>query len=419
MRLLHAVVLFSAVVWIGCAGNRPRVGPLADDFARYERDAEALGTSGSAADVLDAGREKRDTSRARSQHRKKDAYPLMMMAVADARLAVGMTRMEAAQKQADGCLRNVEHARQKWQEAFQRLEQTESVVSRASALPRQAPDWKEPAQPLPQTLLTGVPPPVGPDVDLEAFWEEWEQAAAARNVSAADLESFFRYHLSRSVDEKLKEAGREQHRYLAARALQSLECRVREEAADQTCVQAADLAVRLGDARDDALHATLELEHGLQDQLRDQLDQVRREARSRQSDLYDSLTQLEGKYARVTQEARGTIVSLADILFDFDKATLKRDVEFTLVRVATILNQFNEMKIDIEGHTDNVGTEEYNQKLSERRAQAVYEFLKSQGLDAGRMTYAGYGMSRPVADNDTEAGRQKNRRVDLVIRDTP
>jgi outer membrane protein OmpA-like peptidoglycan-associated protein len=128
---------------------------------------------------------------------------------------------------------------------------------------------------------------------------------------------------------------------------------------------------------------------------------------------------MEGKFASIRRDARGTIVSLADILFDFDKATLRRDVEFNLVKIATILNQFAEMKVLVEGHTDNIGTEEYNLGLSKRRAQAVSEFLVSQGVVATRLSFEGYGESRPVADNATDAGRQKNRRVDLVIQDAP
>ena len=86
-----------------------------------------------------------------------------------------------------------------------------------------------------------------------------------------------------------------------------------------------------------------------------ELEKAREEARTRQQQIYEAMQSLEGKYARITQSARGTIVSLADILFDFDKATLKRNVEFSLVKVATILNQFSEMRIAVEGHTDNIG----------------------------------------------------------------
>jgi OOP family OmpA-OmpF porin len=77
------------------------------------------------------------------------------------------------------------------------------------------------------------------------------------------------------------------------------------------------------------------------------------------------------------------------------------------------------MKILIEGHTDAIGSEEYNLILSKKRAQAVLDFMVSQGVAADRLSSEGYGESRPVADNETEEGRQKNRRVDLVIQDAP
>ncbi len=153
--------------------------------------------------------------------------------------------------------------------------------------------------------------------------------------------------------------------------------------------------------------------------LRTQLEDARVQAENRQNQLYEALHQIEGRFARISQEARGTIVSLADILFDFDQATLKRDVEFSLVRVATILNQFPEMNVQVEGHTDNIGAPEYNLDLSQRRARAVYDFLVSQNVPPERLSVEGYGMTRPVADNGTEEGRQRNRRVDLVIQDAP
>jgi len=157
----------------------------------------------------------------------------------------------------------------------------------------------------------------------------------------------------------------------------------------------------------------------LRGDLRTQLEDARVQAENRQNQLYEALHQIEGRFARISQEARGTIVSLADILFDFDQATLKRDVEFSLVRVATILNQFPEMNVQVEGHTDNIGAPEYNLDLSQRRARAVYDFLVSQNVPPERLSVEGYGMTRPVADNGTEEGRQRNRRVDLVIQDAP
>jgi outer membrane protein OmpA-like peptidoglycan-associated protein len=202
---------------------------------------------------------------------------------------------------------------------------------------------------------------------------------------------------------------------VAGRNLQELEARVREREALDSCVKSTSLAGRYGEARDKALRATLDLERSLKADLRDELEKARQEALDRQADMYDALQKLEGRFATITKNARGTIVSLADILFDFNKATLKRDVEFNLVKIATILEQFPEMNIQVEGHTDNVGTPEYNLDLSRRRAQAVADFMSTQGVDKPRLTVQGFGLTQPVADNATDAGRQKNRRVDLVI----
>jgi outer membrane protein OmpA-like peptidoglycan-associated protein len=206
---------------------------------------------------------------------------------------------------------------------------------------------------------------------------------------------------------------------VASRAVQALECRVRSGVNEQVCLDATQQIAAYGDAREGAMRATLELERTLQADLQKDLDQLRAEAKTRQDELYNALSQMEGKFASIHRDARGTIVSLADILFDFDKATLRREVEFNLVKIATILNQFGEMSILIEGHTDAVGTDEYNLGLSQRRAEAVRVFLVSQGVTETRLSAAGYGESRPVADNETAEGRQKNRRVDLVIQDAP
>jgi OOP family OmpA-OmpF porin len=73
------------------------------------------------------------------------------------------------------------------------------------------------------------------------------------------------------------------------------------------------------------------------------------------------------------------------------------------------------MKVRIAGHTDNIGSEEYNQRLSEARAKAVYEYLISRGISADRLSYIGYGESRPIDTNETSEGRQNNRRVELEI----
>jgi outer membrane protein OmpA-like peptidoglycan-associated protein len=116
-----------------------------------------------------------------------------------------------------------------------------------------------------------------------------------------------------------------------------------------------------------------------------------------------------------SESARGLIVNLSDVLFDTAKYTLKPNTQVALAKVATILQLYPGLKVQIEGYTDSVGSDEYNQKLSENRANAVQTFLVSNGVPAGNVTAAGYGKANPVADNGTSDGRAKNRRVNLVV----
>ncbi|MEZ4650378.1 MAG: OmpA family protein [Candidatus Eisenbacteria bacterium] len=120
--------------------------------------------------------------------------------------------------------------------------------------------------------------------------------------------------------------------------------------------------------------------------------------------------QLAGDNRTVTQEARGLIVSLPGILFDFDKATLRPETISTLEQVAEVLRNYPTLEIRVEGHTDDVGSETYNQDLSERRALAVADFLVDNGIASSQVRSAGFGESLPVAPNDTADGRQRNRR---------
>ena len=105
----------------------------------------------------------------------------------------------------------------------------------------------------------------------------------------------------------------------------------------------------------------------------------------------------------------------ADALFDFDKSDIRADAIPILDKAVAWLNEFPTVKCVIEGHTDSRGTEEYNQGLSERRAKAVYDYLVNKGINKFRLTWKGFGETRPVATNETDEGRQLNRRIELVL----
>lgn len=110
----------------------------------------------------------------------------------------------------------------------------------------------------------------------------------------------------------------------------------------------------------------------------------------------------------------GTVVTLKNVFFDFDKTELKPESFVELDKLVSYLQQ-NSLRIEIGGHTDNQGSDEYNDRLSENRAKAVYDYLVQKGIPANRLQYKGYGMRVPVADNSTDEGRAANRRTEFKI----
>ena len=112
---------------------------------------------------------------------------------------------------------------------------------------------------------------------------------------------------------------------------------------------------------------------------------------------------------------RGLVVTMADILFASGKYQLSQDANLKLARLSGVILAHPGLKLRIEGYTDTTGTEDFNLKLSGQRAETVQSFLVGQGLKADDVTSAGMGQADPVAGNDTAAGRQKNRRVEIIV----
>lgn len=113
--------------------------------------------------------------------------------------------------------------------------------------------------------------------------------------------------------------------------------------------------------------------------------------------------------------AERTII-LDNVLFDFDKTAIKPDGAKVLDRLIAFLKENPDRKVELEGHTDSVGTDQYNQGLSERRAASVRDYVVKGGVDKGRIATRGFGESKPIADNKTADGRAKNRRVEIKVR---
>ena len=120
--------------------------------------------------------------------------------------------------------------------------------------------------------------------------------------------------------------------------------------------------------------------------------------------------------AKVERVGEGIVVEFnSKILFAFDKSDLTSASQGNLNDLVTILNKYPDTDIEIQGHTDNVGTDDYNQGLSERRASAVSSYIRGKGITGGRISIKGYGESAPKYSNDSEEGRAQNRRVDFLI----
>lgn len=174
-------------------------------------------------------------------------------------------------------------------------------------------------------------------------------------------------------------------------------------------------------------HAQIASEQGERARLVDQVDSAEERRRKLMLDrsseeatrARDEAEMLRKRMEELQAERtdRGMVLTLGDVLFDLNKADLKSSGEQTIGRLAQFMREYEDRRVRVEGYTDSTGDDGYNQTLSERRAQAVSAALVTQGIERRRVETEGYGRQFPVASNDTSAGRQQNRRVEIVISD--
>jgi len=178
-----------------------------------------------------------------------------------------------------------------------------------------------------------------------------------------------------------------------------LDARTRE--ADAATADAAD-------ARADAA-----AQKAAADQARSNSDAANAAAARSEQQSAELQRQIQELDARVTE--RGLVLTLGDVLFETGKADLRGGTTGHLDKLVTFLGQYTDRSVMIEGYTDNVGSDSYNQGLSERRAESVRTYLNQHGVDASRLAASGRGMSNPIADNGSATGRQQNRRVEVIV----
>ena len=220
---------------------------------------------------------------------------------------------------------------------------------------------------------------------LMADKEARERALAESQRAAAETE--------RAAAEKSKSEA------LAAAEQARLEKQAADAARQAAISQQQQLAAETEKARSAAAEA---------DRLRQKAEQDQVQLRKQLLDQFNVILQTR-------DTARGLIVNMSDVLFDTGQYTLKPGAREKLAKVAGIILSHPGLKITVEGHTDSVGGDDYNMTLSENRANAVRTYLVGQGISPAGVTAQGFGKTRPVADNGTAAGRQLNRRVEMVV----
>jgi outer membrane protein OmpA-like peptidoglycan-associated protein len=299
----------------------------------------------------------------------------------DARL-ITLQRMEAERQEMErrAAAEREAEAKRKAEEA--RLRAEDAARQRAAAEEQQRLEAERRAQ-AEQQRLQADQLRLQADQQRQAAEQEAARLAAARTAAEEQSKRLEAERLA--AEEAARKAAEERAAAEAARQAAITEQQRLAQQAEQARLQAQEA---------ERARATAEQEReNLRNQLREQLNAV-----------------LETR-----DSARGLIVNMSDVLFDFNKATLRSGAREKLARISGIVMAHPSLSLQVEGHTDSVGSDEYNQKLSEKRAEAVREYLTGSGIPPTSVTARGLGETTPVASNDSAAGRQQNRRVELVV----
>jgi outer membrane protein OmpA-like peptidoglycan-associated protein len=212
-----------------------------------------------------------------------------------------------------------------------------------------------------------------------------------------------------------REAVRQAREHAQAAHEQAAVAQQQAQAAQEALANTQQQAHEQAAAAQQQAQAAQEALASTQQQAHEQAQAAHEQAQAAQEALANTQQQLAALQARKTD--RGMVVTLGDVLFDTGQATLKPGADLGLARIYSFMTANPQTKLVIEGHTDSQGSDEYNDALSERRAKAVANALVARGIAAERLHPIGRGKHYPVATNETSAGRQHNRRVEIVFSD--
>ena len=318
----------------------------------------------------------------------------------EARNAVEIARLNAADQHASDIFAKAQTSLKVAEEALAKKANKRETITRA----REAVQFSEDARAL------------AVERQEEArIAREREEAAAKATAAAEEKAAAEAAEAKRRADEE----ARRQSELAAAREAQmkaeaetaALRAKADADAAALKAKADADAAAEKAAAAQEVLKAKEEAAKAEAERARQEAEKAEREKQELRARLLEQFNRI----LETRDTPRGLVVTMADVLFDTGKYDLRSVAREKLARLSGIVLAHSGLMLQIEGHTDSTGGDELNQKLSEQRAAATRDYLIRQGLAEGNITARGFGKTMPVADNSTANGRQKNRRVEIII----
>jgi outer membrane protein OmpA-like peptidoglycan-associated protein len=283
---------------------------------------------------------------------------------------------------------------------------------KAESLLKQSEDYYIRKQKKPTSMMAREAVQTAEDARIITIRRIEQERLAKERQDAADREAKAKAEAERSEQNARNEAARasqaDLERAAAERAKAEAIVAQQQAARDRADADAARNAALLQQQAAQLEAEKSRLAAGESDRLRQQAERDREQLRKQLLDQFNMILSTR-------DTARGLIVNMSDVLFDTAKYTLRPAAREKLARISGIVLSHPGLKLEVEGHTDSVGSDSYNQTLSEQRANSVREYLVSNGIPPTSVTAVGFGKTMPVASNDNAAGRQMNRRVELVV----
>ena len=338
------------------------------------------------------------------------AQPNVPLDLLEARNAVAIAKAAGAQQYAGDSVQKAEDMLQRAEDYYQRKQGRTPIGTAARGATQMAEDArvltlrKKESEREEAARRAAADAQAKAEADAESAKRDAEQAQAQANEDARKRAE---------AEQARAEAERQQATMLAQQQASEAQLAAARNAADDAQRRLQDAQNQMAQAEQERQQAEMQSQQAQQQtqEAQRQAQQAIQEKEQMRARLREQLNQV----LQTRDTARGLIVSMPDVLFDFNKYTLKSEARERLAKISGIVEAYPGLKLQVEGHTDSIGSDEYNVQLSEKRADSVRAYLVSNGVRPDSVSAQGFGKADPVADNSTASGRKLNRRVDMVV----